>query len=615
MCSEVTIAPIFSVAETHQVLVEALHFGDTQQALTVLMDCSRQQLDQVLIMTDGEHQTPLLKACRAGELPVVEYLAKLDPRLLDRPDTDSERLGLPIHYAAWGGHEPVLNLLLDSFHCRIDEVDAVGNTPLLYAIFGGHLHIVKNLLARGASLREVNHKGHCAVIQAACGGHKHVVQYLLAHGASLHEKDEVGNTALLFAAWGGHLPLVQWLLKNGSDLSETSFTGHSPLLSAANSGSVEVVEWLLSLPNVSIDQCNSNGDTALLLAAFGGHIELFRWLLAHGANMDVLNNDGLDVLLSACNGGQQGMVELLLDLGLDLRTASSAGYTPVILAACGGHLELVSWLVEKHGCDLNARTNDRDTALLLACYCGHAKLVDWLIEHGSDLSARNSSGLSALISAANGGRVDVIDLLLERGVPVDDVDCDGYTALLLAARRGNLECVQRLLLAGASTAIRTKLGLDCVAVSFEHEQVRELLARTQRFSSIHYAVLFNNHSRLEELLSQGVAPTTQSKGDHQVTPLSLAMQPNSLGLHFLPRIDDTTRFIVHQATLPWVPERHFLFGPRHRAQVELTLMLANRLPTDRPDLPYLPREIWFLIASFLGRDVEIVPSRLQVTLV
>ena len=58
----------------------------------------------------------------------------------------------------------------------------MGNTPLLYAVYGGHLELVKSLLQNHCNLEEKNNKGHSAIIQASCGGHSDLVQWLIGNG-------------------------------------------------------------------------------------------------------------------------------------------------------------------------------------------------------------------------------------------------------------------------------------------------------------------------------------------------------------------------------------------------------------------------------------------------
>ena len=74
----------------------------------------------------------------------------------------------------------------------VEQVDLVGNTPLLYAVHGGSVELVRWLQRQGRSLKETNSKGHSAVIQASCGGHMELVAWLLKQGASLDEQDDLG---------------------------------------------------------------------------------------------------------------------------------------------------------------------------------------------------------------------------------------------------------------------------------------------------------------------------------------------------------------------------------------------------------------------------------------
>eukprot|EP00051_Salpingoeca_urceolata_P027394 m.481310 g.481310 ORF g.481310 m.481310 type:complete len:763 (+) comp22128_c0_seq1:441-2729(+) len=613
-------------------LLHSIESGDVssvhQMALT----------SQALHEHDSEGRTPLLLACLHGQLQIVQLLTSCDPTVLKQNDFDPQRGGSAIHYAAWGGHLDIIDWLLQQ-GCGLGEVDLVGNTPLLYAVYGGHTDVVKALLSRGRSLHEVNNKGHTAIIQASCGGHQKLVEWLLDHGASLNERDDVGNTALLFAAWGGHLSLVEWLLERGASLDEASDTGHTALLSAANSGKQEVVEWLLDVKHVNLTQRNHNGDSALLLAAFGGHCGLLEWLLKKGCSLDEKNADGLDPLLSACNGGHRDMVELLISLGCKLGFTNESGYTPVILAACGGHQQLVEWLVAR-GCSLDDRTDDGDSALLLSCYCGHRDLVEWILDHGGSLQERNKTGLTPLISAANGGHPAVVELLLTRGASIDEVDNDGYSAVLLAARRGYLETVFCLAVHGANLEARTKHGLDIVALCGDQQESREWVRFARALTPLHIAALLRNEQHIRRLLHAGASPLSRPL-PHHPTPLDIAGTEYTLAKS--KPVCKTCLTLLRQASRPWTPSTHALYGPKFRRSVFNGLLLWRRLSesasrpgsaapsppsspnkhavvlsrsrisslsssslaaTSAPQLPELPPEVWLHILSMIDRSVE-----------
>ena len=51
----------------------------------------------------------------------------------------------------------------------------------------------------------------------------------------------------------------------------------------------------------------------------------------------------------------------------------------------------------------------------------------------------------------------------------------------------------------------------------------------------------------------------------------------------------------------WRPTNHWLHHGRVRAAVEATLTVAIRLPAARPELPFLPLEVWYCILAQLSR--------------
>lgn len=320
---------------------------------------------------------------------------------------------------------------------------------------------------------------------------------------------------------------------------------------------------------------------------------MLKWLLKRDiSSLEETNVDGLDPLLSACNGGHREMVELLIRLGCNLHYVNSSGYSPLILAACGGHLNLVKWL-HQQGCSLNDRTREGDSALLLACYCGHTDLVQWFLKQGLDLSERNNAGLTPLISAANGGHPGVVDLLIEAGASIDEIDNEGYSSFLLAARRGFLKTAQTLAVRGANIDARTKTGLDAIALAFEHEDTREWIRSVRTYQPLHIACALGSVKHVKKLLYEGANPLALTKLNSEPTPFDLAKRGPASVLE-----------IMYQATRRWTPQTHRLFGPNYRKHAVIAMMVANKLLEEDTGLPTLPYEIWLHIIAMMSRNVE-----------
>ena len=115
--------------------------------------------------------TPFLLACKKGHTSVASYLIEQGASIADR-DKDPKRQGNAIHYASWGGSLSTVLWLLTR-GASLDDVDIVGNTPLLYAIYGGHKDVVEELVRRGRSLREKNTKNHTAILQVLAPSSTH----------------------------------------------------------------------------------------------------------------------------------------------------------------------------------------------------------------------------------------------------------------------------------------------------------------------------------------------------------------------------------------------------------------------------------------------------------
>ena len=102
------------------------------------------------------------------------------------------------HLAAHNGWNDIAALLVTSYHCDPNGIDANGNTPMHYATYNGHLGVVKyfikELLCKPI---DKNSHGSTQLHYACINGHDHVVQYLLSTGrVDPLAKDNDGYTPL-----------------------------------------------------------------------------------------------------------------------------------------------------------------------------------------------------------------------------------------------------------------------------------------------------------------------------------------------------------------------------------------------------------------------------------
>ena len=212
-------------------------------------------------------------------------------------------------------------------------------------------------------------------------------------------------------------------------------------------------------------------------AATAGNVSTIELLIAHAADVQLRDNDGVTALMSAASQGHRPACELLITKGLVVDEVAHFGGTALMFAAAGGHSDVVRLMLE-HKADVNRKVaatpeyidqvakaiadgneevephKDGVTALMVAAQGGHAEAVRLLLEAGADVLARDDEDQSALLNAVAGNHGDVAYALVEGGADANDVytDKDGAAHNLLwdAIVVSNEKFAQLLISKGAS---------------------------------------------------------------------------------------------------------------------------------------------------------------------
>jgi ankyrin repeat protein len=316
---------------------------------------------------------------------------------------------------------------------------ASGETPLLAAARTGDVGVAKLLMMGGAEVEtRERRRQQTPLMWAVSGGHRDVVRLLIETGADVNATSGTGFTPLMFAARQGDVDAARMLISAGADVQRAAADGATALMVAAGS---------LSLPDdgrerTAITLLDHGADpntaafgyTVLHLAVATGKPDLVRHLLTHGANPNAR-------AIKSRSGGPLRVPE---------------GATPFWLAAKEINADLMRALAAA-GADATSTPADRTTALMAAAGVGQVEgprakgsfaspyrsrwdearaleAVGVALDLGGEINAVNAAkGWSALHGAAHIGADQMVQFLVAHGAALDVPDKNGQTPLSLAS--------------------------------------------------------------------------------------------------------------------------------------------------------------------------------------
>ncbi|MHA4847851.1 ankyrin repeat domain-containing protein [Flavitalea antarctica] len=186
------------------------------------------------------------------------------------------------------------------------------------AVRNGDVNTVKNGLKNNIdiNIKDANHE--TGIIIATDRNDIAMVKLFLEHGANVNiASDKIDNTPIMIASVKGYQDIVQILIeKSNPDMTILNGYGGTALIPACERGHVEVVKLLLEKTNVNVNHINRLGWTALLEAIVlsdggKGQQEIVRLLLAHGADKNIADKNGITPLEHARKKGFKELVDIL----------------------------------------------------------------------------------------------------------------------------------------------------------------------------------------------------------------------------------------------------------------------------------------------------------------
>jgi ankyrin repeat protein len=288
-----------------------------------------------------------------GHLQTMEVLLKKGAN----PDSYAAR-GLPIIcIAAILDHEAVVELLLKN-GARIDWVAPDGSQALHYATKKATFEV---LLRHGADIHARGPQGFtCLFTTIDRSAPVDTIEFLVSHGANVKAQDSSGNTCLHLAMHKASNPfdivklllengvrvndrnvrgetclhllehrveafpdaeeLFQLLYRHGADVNIRDNAGNTPLHLMRRNTEWTVFAPLVKQPGLNLNARNRWGKTPLHFVALERQVNIAVLLINGGADVNSIDDDGRTPLDEAIQGGDDRLVQLLIDNGAEKGT-------------------------------------------------------------------------------------------------------------------------------------------------------------------------------------------------------------------------------------------------------------------------------------------------------
>lgn len=372
--------------------------------------------------------TPLVLSYKIGCLDIAHYLVSKGADI-NIPDNDGFT---SLYYCCKNGYKEGIRFLV-SEGANIDSFSPDNWNPLTYACFEGNNAIVDLLLILNASVHVTDRLQRSPLRLACLGKHTKIAQKLIEKGADSYielvyaiENNEGSifdfvtqahpciHELLLIACKKKNLALSFSLIAKLKDLpngiDQTAYVqslstcfDHVKLIQiACKAGKLNLLRAALDSGG-GIDIIFENETSPLMLVSYSGNAPSAKELIKRGADINQLDSNGWNPLRWACHGGNDEVISLLIENGVDMENN--------LLNACrDGENQVITRLL-KHGANINE-------TFIMACKLNDSS-VKYFIEKGVDVNMANENNYPLVIASKNKYE-NLFSLLIENGVNTDE---------------------------------------------------------------------------------------------------------------------------------------------------------------------------------------------------
>jgi len=506
-----------------------------------------------------EEKLPLLFACSAGNIEMVEFMIKhgADVSYIN----ENGRNALSIAYKK--KHKSICDILISNganFKCQD------GFKLLMENCKSEEMGDLEFLLSNGAPQDGYEPYGMCPLMVASKNGFIHKVRFLLKNSLEfLNGKNKNGLSPLHFACINHHLEVARLLIEKGADVNTQDFYQETPLMVACKMNHRAIIELLLE-NEADVNRTNRIGETPLILSLKYAdsnyisnlkrieYLEMARYLIENGADLNLVDKDGNSALIIAIKSHNSiresekiidllvRIIKTMIEKNVDLDCQNNNGETALMIASSrwrDWYNQIFKLMFEKN-VNVNLQNSDGNTALMLAFDSRRFDKAKLLIEHGVNLNLVNNKGNTALMVAVeNFCDLPIVKMMIEMGANINLQNSDGNTALMVLVERDSyqvqLETVKFLIECGTDLKLVNKYKQNALFLALQNGQRKlfDLILDTNIINLndqdyrgntiLHYSCLYKiKEPYVELLMNEGVE--LNIKNEKGNTPLMLAVE-------------------------------------------------------------------------------------------
>lgn len=278
-----------------------------------------------------------------------------------------------------------------------------------------------------------------ALGDSAASGDTISVQNILKEKVNVDSRSDSFKTPLIRAAMNGHIECMKILKQFGADELAVDAKGRTTLHIAVASSQLAVVKWLLkNYPPPKADLLRHR--PSILLRA----TDAVKGVRSQRSLREASDAQGSKPLHIAAELGKGGMVETLVDAGVNVESKDNWGRTPFHRAILAKRRDSFDTLI-RSGAHIAAVDAKSASSLHLASEAGQVGMIETLLANGAKQWDFDTDGNQPIHSAVWGGNIAAIEALVTERIDLEKRTKSGQTLLHLACLKKNLEVATYLL--------------------------------------------------------------------------------------------------------------------------------------------------------------------------